>query len=172
RTTVAVSLLSNLTSASCLARCANGVSNLTLRLIFCAGPDDMTLVAGFAKALKDAVVRRNAKHEVPGGENPRLGEHDRILDGRLIDEHVAMAGVAFDHVLLIAMNQGLRLHNLMSSLPIATGFRLALSAAEPRFIVQTNDVDDQGIAFPVADGIAQEGAVEVLRMAAPIRVNA
>ena len=82
-----------------------------------------------------------------------------------------MAGVAFDHVLLIAMNQGMRLHNLMTGLAIATGFRMALSAAEPRFIVQTNDVDDQGIAFPVADGIAQEGAVEVLRMAATIGVN-
>ena len=108
---------------------------------------------------------------MPGSENPRLGEHDLVLDGRLIDDHVAMAGIALDDVLLIAMDQGMSLHNLMTGLAIAAGFRVALGAAEPSFIVQTNDVDDQGIAFPVADRIAQERAVKVLRMAAPVRVN-
>src|SRR4029077_7213044 len=142
--------VSNLAPASRVARVRDGIPYFALRLVLLAGPNDMALVPAFAEALKDTVVRGNTEHKVPRGEEPGLGEHDGILDGSFVDQHVAMAGVAVGYVLLIAMNQSVRLHNLVTGLAGAARFGVSLGAAQPGFIIQTGDVGNQGIAFPVA----------------------
>src|SRR5260370_3268228 len=131
----------------------------------------MALVPRFAEAFKDAVVRGNTKHKVPGRENPGFGEHDGVLDGGLVNDHVAMAGVAFCDMLLIAMDQSMRLNNLMTGLARAAGFSVSMGAAQPGFVAQTGDVDNQRIAFPMANRIAQKRAVEILGMWPALGVN-
>ncbi len=105
------------------------MTQFALGLILLTGPNDMALVAGFAKALEDAVIGRHTEHEMPRGDDPRLGEHDRILNGSFVNQHVTVAGVAFGYMLLIAVDQSMRLNNLVAGLTGTAGFGVTLGAA-------------------------------------------
>src|SRR5579883_1858675 len=62
-------------------------------------------------------------------------EHDRVLNGRFVRHYIrAQARVALHHVQLVAME--------------------ITSAVKPGPVVLVGDVDHQGIAFPVSDGLA------------------
>ncbi len=63
-------------------------------------------------------------------KHPRFSEHHRVFHSGLVGEQVAMAGVSFDHVLLVAVNQSESFNNLMAK-PFAEcrRFRVSLTSA-------------------------------------------
>src|SRR5712691_11699075 len=83
-----------------------------VELILLRGQYHMSFVCtcGCAKSFKESVI---AKEQMSRCEHPRFREHDRVFHRGFVNQHVAVAGVTFHHMLLIAMEQRGLLDNLV-----------------------------------------------------------
>src|SRR6185503_19621648 len=80
-------------------------AEVALELVGGAGLNDVALVVGVARLWLDVVIRR-PNLRVAGGKNPRLAQHDRVLNGGLVFQVVALAGPALDHMFFVAVDAG------------------------------------------------------------------
>src|ERR1700674_3499343 len=132
---------------------------VTLELIALRWLNDVRcLIVIEARDLKQVVVRsRLSMPDATRLEHPGLGKHDGVLDGGLVSQHVPIAGPAFDHVLLAAMEDSV--------------LQTAVASGKPGFVVEAGHVHYQRISLPMADRIAHIGGVQVIGMGAAIGVN-
>src|SRR5437016_7655220 len=130
---------------------------------------DLICAGGRAEGLQEPLL---ANQQMPRSEYPGLGEHDRIVNGSFIQEHVAETGVALDHVFLLAVNQSEPFRDLMvEGLSEGGGFCVSLGSAQPRLVIQSGYVDDECIAFPMANGVSHIGSLHIFRVRPSIRVD-
>src|SRR5881394_292126 len=77
--------------------------------------------------------RAGGEPQRPGIHDPRLREHDRVLDGHLVEHLVTLAGELLDDVHLIGVEQA--------------------ASAEPGLVGEADGVEHQRVAFPPADRV-------------------
>jgi hypothetical protein len=105
-----------------------------------------------------------AKEQMSSGEHPGLGQDNRVLHRGVVKKHVAVSRIALDHMLLITMNQGESLDNLVIRwFTECRRFCVPLRSAEPGFVIETDHVDDQCIPLPVVNGVSVVRGIHVCR---------
>src|SRR6185503_19573707 len=72
---------------------------------------------------------------------PRLGEHNRIFDGHVVVQRVALAPQPLDHVRLVAVKETV--------------------VGQPGGLVEIGDVNDERLTLPASDGVPVRRRLDV-----------